>query len=530
MKKRNGWRSILALAALAFLAWLVLATAWSTPSAAGARRAGTLVYAQTGDPVTLDSVRASGEPASFAINQIFDHLVHIGPDGSHLPALATSWEGSKDLKTYSFKLRRGAKFHDGTPFNAAAVKFNYERFVDKNVSAMVAQYDIIDRIETPDDHTVVFHLKRPSVSFVEEQISEWRGVINSPTAINKSGKGYATRPVGTGPWKFVEWIPDDRITLERNPDYWGGAPLLEKLVIRSVPDPQTTFLEIQRGSVHMAYKLQPEHMVKLKESRDIVIQAAPSLTVRGFWFNVTRPPFNDIKVRQAVSHAVDTDTMVKALLGDMAVRSKGPVYVSSPALLPTLKEPEYDPEKAKRLLAQAGWKPGSDGILAKEGKRFSISILTGAGLLMKGKEQCEFLQQNLANVGIGAKIEELEYAAFLKKRFEKQNDIIMFGTGPRTPDPSLTVLDINLASKGRLNVSGYSNPELDKILVQARSISSMDERKKLYYKAQEMAMNEYVGIYTYNDQEQIAIRREVKDYRHSAIGRNNLFDKVSLGN
>jgi peptide/nickel transport system substrate-binding protein len=513
------------------LQYLVLCAAilgMAAPAAASGKRGGTLVYAQTADPSTLDTARAAGIPALMVSSQIFDHLVHIGPDGAHRPALALSWENTPDLKRYTFRLRKGVKFHDGTPFNAEAVRLNYERFKDRNTSAMAAQYQLIEKIDTPDEHTVIFHLNRPNVAFVEENVSEWRATISSPTAVKKFGKEYGINPVGTGPWKFVQWIADDRIVLERNDQYFGGAPLLDRLVIRSIPDDQTRFLEVQRGSVHMAHRLTPELLAQLAGQASVEVQMAPSLNIRFLMLNHTVPVFQDRNVRLAIYHAIDADALVRNILKGTAVRSRGPVYVRSPVIHPTLKEPEYNPAKAKELLAEAGWKPGPDGVLVKGGKRFEVIMPYGVGELPKGKDLSEAMQQYLAQVGIAVNVREMEQTTWRGAAAGKQYDMTIMNIGPRSPDPVLTALDVGFKSKGRLNWSGYANPELDVLLDKGASVANMDERKKHYYRAQEVVMQDVAAIFTHNDLDPMAVRKDVEGYKHSAIQLNNLFDKVSL--
>lgn len=492
------------------------------------KRGGTLIYGQSGDPTTFDTVKATGNPALFASNQIYDHLINIGPDGKYLPALAASWEIAPDLKTYTFKLRSGVKFHDGTEFNAAAVKFNYERFKDKEVSGMAAQYDVIETIEAPDPLTVIFRLSQPRVAFLEENVGEWRAGIASPAAIEKAGKEYGLEPVGTGPWKFVEWNPDDRTTYERNADFWGDAPLLDKLVVRAIPDNQTRALEMERGSVHISFKFPPEQIAKFKTSSDLVLQPASSLTIRGWQFNLKKPIFQDPRVRRAFYHAVDIDTIINTQLGETAVRSQGPVYVKSPALNPAIKEPEYNPERAKALFAEAGWTPGSDGVLTKGGERMDLVLLFGTGLLPKGKEMDTAFQQYLAKVGVAIKLDEREYATYLKATEEMKHDITTLAIGPRSPDPVLTALDVGFHSKGRLNRSGYANPQLDELLAKGSGVANMEERNTYYYEAQEIIMRDLPAIFTYNDVDIAVVRKNVQGYTHSTIQERNLLNKVSL--
>ena len=204
------------------------------------------------------------------------------------------------------------------------------------------------------------------------------------------------------------------------------------------------------------------------------------------------------------------------MYGTFAKPARGPVYMESPAHNPAVKWPTYDPELAKQLLAEANWKP------------VEVRILCGAGQFLKSRELCETLQQALVKVEIPVRIVELEYATFVREALQKRHEIILFTIGPRSLDPALTALDIAMHTRGRLNVSGYSNLALDKVLEQAKSIGDMEQRRKLYYQAQEMVVKDYVCISTHNEVDFTAYRREVKGYQHSTIGYNNLFDRVWL--
>jgi len=200
----------------------------TVPMSSGAPASGALVVAVELDATSFFTPRMGGTPTLRVAEQMYENLVTTNVDGTHNPVLATQWTVSPDMKTWTFTLRRGVRFHDGTLFNAAAVVRNYELIMGPDSLVGSAFSDVIGRVEAVDDSTVRFTLKVPRVSFIEEFVGERRAYMMSPTAVERSGRDYGRRPVGTGPFKFVEWRPDDRIVVERNDQYWGGAPKLER--------------------------------------------------------------------------------------------------------------------------------------------------------------------------------------------------------------------------------------------------------------------------------------------------------------
>lgn len=515
---------------IAMSALALLATGLA-PTVAAPVSGGALIYGLNADAATLDAPRGQGPSDFTPINQMYERLALVDYDGSLKPQLAESWQASPDLLTWTFKLRKGVKFHDGTPFNAEAVKVSYERVMNPETSLLAKQFQAgIASVEAVDDYTVAFHAKIPNASFVNQFVSEWRPVIHSPTALRKWGKDYSSHPVGTGPFRFVQWKRDEEIVLERNPEYWGEKPKTARLIFKIVPDAQTMLIELEKGSVHITQSpfFPVEQLSQIRSNPNLVVRQDLQYEVFGYWFNVKKDPFSDVEVRKALRLAVDTETIVKTIGAGLMERARGPVYLKSIAIHPSLQEPRYDPDQAKRILAGRGWQPGPGGVLYKGGRPFAPTILNINGIVPKDKEITEAVQRYFRAIGVDAKIETLELGTFFSQREKGTHDITWMAIGPRPPDPALTALDIGLACTGNLNHSYYCDPDLDRILAKAKATKDLSVRKQFYFLAEEKVWDQYPGIYVSNPYFFIVHRKEVKDFRATTSRLSDLFVKTYL--
>jgi len=283
--------------------------------------------------------------------------------------LAESWEASEDALTWTFHLRKGVTFHDGTPFNAEVVKFSYDRVMNPEHSRVAAQFqEGIKEVEVVDDYTVKFHLNFPNASFIAQLVADFRSVIMSPAAVEKYGEDLAINPVGTGPFKFVEWRRDEQIVLERNEDYWGGAPLLDGVIFRVIPDEQTMLIELEKGTVHMSLNFPIEHLAELEANPDLTVHKGLKHASYGAWFQVNMPPMGDVRVRKAFALAVDVDTIVDTVGKGLMVPACGPVPPNNVLIKPCeIEWPKYDPEEAKRILVSWVGKRGPMGFCKRMG-------------------------------------------------------------------------------------------------------------------------------------------------------------------
>lgn len=419
MKIRKRYRQA-AAALLAFT--LVLAGCGGTPgtehaggesqapgtaSAEGtATQGGELTYALATSPDTLDPHRSGLAVAVRVIRTIFDSLVVQLPDNSIKPWLATSWTISEDGKSYTFKLRQDVKFQDGTPFNAEAVKYNFDRILDPatkagNAAALLAPYQSSEVI---DEYTVKLNLASPSRAFLGNLSQALLGIV-SPTAAKKYGDRFGQNPVGTGPFKFVGWAENSEIKVERNPDYkWApelvkneGAPFLDGIAFKIVPEEATRIGSVLSGQVLAAETVPPQNIVSLKnDSKFQLLEANTVGLPYTLFFNLEREPWNEEKARQAVQLAIDVDSIVKTLYLGTYDRAWSPLTPGTFGYDPSLENSvKPDLDKANALLDELGWVKGADGIRAKDGKKLSLHYVDGTPNREKRNDIAVIVQQQL---------------------------------------------------------------------------------------------------------------------------------------
>lgn len=376
------------------------ASAGAAAGTSAAKRGGKLVYVQNTD-VTPASIPYEANPSvTLTYQAIYDRLTALKPGTLEpQPQLATSWEFSPDNMQLTLHLRPGVKFHSGRPFTSADVAFNIDAVKQKeNNSQLRIIAASIVKVETPDPQTVVLHFSLPQPTIFD--MFEYLVMADKETiASGKQGKGF----VGTGPFVWKDWTPNDHLTFERNPNYWQtGLPYVDQITQRVVPDVQTQLIDLQTGSADIANNIEPKTIKQLQADKKY---ATPPIPANGAWYtgiNVKAGPFTDPRVRQAISFLIDRQRFVDAVLFGFGDASDLPWPLDSPANDPTLaKQDAYDPQKAKSLLAAAG-----------VGNGFSTDI-TVSQLYIPAQQLATLLQQSLTSVGITATITKLEHAQYL---------------------------------------------------------------------------------------------------------------------
>ena len=367
----------------------------------------TLIVLTPNDTNTLDPASNYDFSGGYLLINTYEPLIKaVGSTEAKMePALATSWESSPDGLTYTFKLREGVKFHDGTPFNAEAVKFSFDRLIGMQMGA-AANYGIIDKIEVVDENTVKFILKEP---FPDSSIPSPEcgdPVIVSPTAVKAHeqdgdmGEAWmAENIVGTGPYMLESWERNQQLTLVRNPDYWGGwgDKYLEKIIIRFVPETTTMRLMLEKGDADVAVGMSSnEDLDALMNTAGVKVEEAAAMSIREVRMNTTKAPLDNVKVRQALSYTFDYDTAANGILAGHAIRmdsvtAKGVKGYYEPSFMYT-----KDLEKAKALLKEAGY----------EGGGFSLDYIWLSGIDID-RQIGEMWQADLKEVGIDLKIQEM---------------------------------------------------------------------------------------------------------------------------
>jgi peptide/nickel transport system substrate-binding protein len=431
------------------------------------------------DPLVV-GVYDTGQLATAAL--LFDTLTRIDDDGKVQPRLAVSWSSTPNFKKWTFKLRPGVKFHDGTPFNAQAVLFNYERMLDPRNHCRCAFYlNAISNLDAPDDLTVVYHLGHPVVQ-LPALLSPpaVTNVFHSPKAIKEMGESYNRHPVGTGPFVLSSWRSGDRLIVKRNPNYWdAGRPYLDQVTIRPLPDAGARFASLLSGDTDIIWEDNSDNVLKARKNPALRVREYVGSGVSAIVFNTKKPPLDDVQVRQALRYAIDMQGIAENLtegLRKPALDPYGPgsfVRCNDPGAL------HYDPAKAKELLKAYG-------------KPIKLRFMVTAG--PRGRATGQVFQEFWKAAGVIVTVEEVDQTTFITKSFQRDFEI----GGWRIidladPSPQMYA-DFHTGSP--VNIAGYSNPEVDRLLETARATDNEAARSESYCKIAQILNHDVPWIWT----------------------------------
>ncbi|MDQ3458460.1 MAG: glutathione ABC transporter substrate-binding protein [Deinococcota bacterium] len=473
----------------------------------GSTLAQTLIVAQGTDAVTLDAANSTDSPSATVISHISETLFELTPEGTIEPLLAESQEVSEDGRVWTLNLRQGVTFHDGTPFDAEAVVFNLERFIDpENAFQFRFLLARIESVEATDEHTVEVTLADTFAPFLAH-LTHSSTAIQSPAAIQTQGDDYGDNPVGTGPFRFVSWERGQRIDLERNDDYWGEAPGVEGVRFLTVPESTTRMAMVETGEAHVAVRVPVQDVSRLDADPNITVDNTSSVRTIYIYFNHTMEPFTDARVRQAINYAVDKEEIADFLLGGAVRPSDAPIAPGIFGYTP-VGSYDYNPERARELLAEAGHPDG-----------LSVTLYSPSGRYLQDIQISEAIQSQLAEVGVNAEIESLEWAAYLELTGQPAEDNIvpmaMLGWGTVTGDADYGLFALFHTSEhvpAGSNRAFYSNPEVDELLDEARTDTDPETREGLYAEAMQIIWDEAAWLFLHSETQLTAIRDEVEGF------------------
>jgi peptide/nickel transport system substrate-binding protein len=509
------------------------ATLAFAPAMRAARADTTLVVSMAADPTGLDPEAVENNTSGFVMATVYDTLTAYKPGSVEIaPGLAQSWDITEDGLTYTFHLRKGVKFHDGTPFNAKTYLQTLDRQLNKNdpnyiyntgpvESYIDFTFESLDSYRAVDDDTVQFKMKKPSAALLASLAMVWNGVVSYPAAA-KYGKDIRNHPVGTGPFIFKEWRQRDQVALDANPDYWKGRPKVDHLVFKEYPDAQAALLALKRGEVHIMGDVATSVISSIRSDPSLTLLTQPGLTVSGMAMPNDVPPFNDKRVRQALNYAVDKDAINKALYQGMATTLISPLPESQWGYDKSTKGFPYDVAKAQQLLKEAGVQPGLKVEL--------LAYSTPRGYNPAGPDLAVALQGYLRKVGIDAEVRKLDMGAFLAQvRSGKYPGLFLTGWSGDNGDPDNFVGAL-FNSKGMpiSDTSHYKNPEVDKMMDEAAAVSDPAKRLAMYKIIQQQIMDDAPWIFVNSTLQVRAIRNEVKGFQLNPTQMFFDMEKVSL--
>ena len=452
-------------------------------------RGGTLTFATGADPDSLDPQNTQSNPGEQVNRMMHENLVRFSAKMQLEPALAESWIASKDGLAWTFKLRKGVKFHDGTPFDAKAVKYFFDRVLGDEKPFKASLYTpVVQGAEVIDDSTVRVILKQPFGAFLFI-MAHSAGAIVSPAAHQKWGKDLALHPVGTGPFKFVEWVKGDHVTMERHDGYWGGAPNLDRVVVKTVREDQARVLMLESGDADLIVNIPTEEIPRLRKDARFTIESSPTARALFIAINVKKKPFDDVRVRQALNYAVNRDAIVKELFQNNAQVVASHVSPLQNGYAQLAGYP-YDPKKSKELLAQAG-QPA-----------LKVKLWSPKGRFVKDYELAQAVQQDLAAVGVEATLSTMEWGAYLaatKTPAEQTpRELFLLGWSPSTGEARWGTFPIlhssQLAPKGD-NRGFFVSRGLDEAIDKATLATTDQARLGALREAQQIAIKEAPYIF-----------------------------------
>jgi peptide/nickel transport system substrate-binding protein len=460
---------------------------------------GAIIIAQGVEPPGLDPTTATSTAIPRVVyHNVVEGLVRIDRNGKIIPALAKDYKISKDGKEYTFVLKKGVKFHDGKPFDGEDVKFTFERLMDpKNTIAHPEYYKDIDSVQMVESHTVKIKLKNVNAMFLFN-LARPDSIIVNKQAVDK----IKSAPVGTGPFKFMEWVRGDHITLDKfDKSHWKGIPYLDKITFKFIGDPSAQIASLKAGDIDViAYDVSPENALLLEKDPKFKVLNGYTTTKVILSINNSRKPFNDVRVRRAIAHAIDRNSLIEGAMSGYGIPIGSHMDPGNPYYLDLTSVYPYDPQKAKQLLKESGYGDGFEAII-KLPERYAYARRTG-----------EIIADMLSQVGIKLKIELTEWGQWIDRVF-KNADYDLTVIGHAEP------FDINIYANPKYYFR-YDSQKFQETLQKAEMEADPKVRKEFYMACQKIITEDAVNGFLYVLPSLPTMKKEVmnwwKDYPMTA--------------
>ena len=441
------------------------------------------------------------------IYMLYDGLCQFGQDASTVdPMLAKSWEVSEDGLTWTFYLREDVKFEDGTHLDSSVVKFSFERLLGIGAGPS-SPYEVIDEIKASEDYVVEFKLKEPFAPFLWTMASVFSRIV-PPSVMEQEqdddwGQAYlADHNLGSGPFRLKSWQKGSRLVLEAKEDYWGGAPKVDQVIVRTIMEPATLKMELLSGNIDIAEDILIEDLAEIESNENTKVFQGPSFHINYLFFDTQNSPFKNTLVRKAVAYAIDYNALINGTMKGWAVPHEGPVPIGMWGRIDELDGLyRRNLPLARDLLAEAGY---ADGFTTT----FTLAPLSN------WPQIATIVQSNLSEIGIKVKIEQYSWPTYIDKGLAHDVELGIMGITPDYPDPDMFTW-LLYHSTAALNLSNFKSETIDQLLKEARTVTDQEERAELYRRFHIIQHELVPNIYLYQDKFRLPMGEWVKGYYYN---------------
>lgn len=457
------------------------------------------------DAKSLDPIATNDVASSNIMCEIYENLVQWNDKNQLVPLLAESFKQIND-RTYEFKLRKGIKFHNGEELKARDVKFSLTRAAKAPIVAHIVGDIDIDSFVIPNDYTISFKTKNPITGFLSG-LTHSAGSILNEKAVTSAGDSYAMNPVGTGPFKFVSWAKSNSLELARFDGYHGAKPKYSKMLIKVIPEPTNRIIELESGGVDIAYEVSATDLKRVQNDSNMQLLRVLDNSTAYLGFNTSKKPFNDVRVRQAISYAINTKGVVETVWRGIGRPAVGPVAPNVNYSDPSLKVHEYNVAKAKALLKEAGVPSGFSSTIWTNEKKERVDMAT-------------IIQSQLKEVGITVDIKVMEWGAYLSGLSKGEQDMFILGWTCQSLDPDMAVYSPFIsANKGPGgNYSFFTDAKSDELINKARTMKDGPERKQMYFAIQNRIVEQAPWVFLMNGEQVVGASKSVQGFKPSPFG------------
>ncbi len=471
----------------------------------------TLIVSQGADAATLDPQGGNDQPSSRIMKQIYDTLFVQDENMDVQPGLVETYEIVDDGTTLNITLREGVTFHNGNALTTEDVKFTLERAIESpHVGHIVSAIDPANIVIT-DDLNMSIGMLYPFAPILSHLAHTGVSIVNK-AAVEEGGETYGQNPVGTGPYSLAEWKSGESLSLVRNDSYWNDVALTQNILFRVIPETETAMLELETGGIDIIYDIAASNIGRVEGNADLELVRSPNFSTTYIGFNLLKEPYDDVLVRQAINHALNMEEIVTAVYYGAGSPAKGPIGSSVWAYNDSLTGYEYDVEKAKELLTEAGYPDG-----------FSTTLWVNDGNQQRS-EISVIVQNQLKEVGIEVEIEVVEWTKYLDDTAAGLHDMFILGWVTVTGDPDYglyaTFHSEQQGSAG--NRAFYANSEVDSLLDEARTSADQDLREANYHAAQELIAEDAPWIFTWEGEDLTGLRSNIEGFVNNPAGHHVL--------